>query len=202
MASHSAAAIPLSHLWQVTGKAMAAMLQDGSGFEANRSPEHWSVIGGEPGALFNWLVIHSAHADNDARLRAGIAAFRARRASALVLIPEALATGLEPVALELGLESPHLLPLMLLRPNQPTTRSSPPGLVVERVRDERGLRVSTDIAAAAYDESAASFARCCGPSLLAAPAMSLYLAQAGSDALSMCWIWREGPLAYVGSMAT
>jgi predicted acetyltransferase len=32
--------------------------------------------------------------------------------------------------------------------------------------------------------------------------MSLYLARDGTDALSICWIWREGPLAYVTAMAT
>jgi GNAT superfamily N-acetyltransferase len=202
MISDSAAAIPVSHLWRVAGEALTTMLPDAPGFEATHSPGHWIVLGGEPSALFNWLVIHSPHPDNEARLRAGVAAIRARQASALILIPEALATGLAPVALELGLESPQPLPLMLLRPIRPETRPSPLGLVVERVQDERGLRVSTDIAAAAYGESATSFARCCGPSLLEEPALWLYLARAGSDALCICWIWRDGPLAYVGSMAT
>ncbi len=202
MASHPEAAVPLSHLWRVTGEGLAAMLRDGPGFEATSSPEHWLVIGGEPGALFNWLAVHTAHPDNEARLRAGVAAFRARRVSALVMFAEALATGLAPVAEELGLESPHEVPLMLLRPNRPATRPTPPGLVIERVRDEIGLRFSTDLCAAAFEEPAESFARCSGPSLLAAPACSLYLARAEEDALSTCWIWRDGPLAYVASMAT
>jgi GNAT superfamily N-acetyltransferase len=202
MASDSEAAVGLAHLWRVTGEGMAAMLRDGPGFEATGSPEHWTVIGGEPGPHFNWLVIHTAHPDNEARLRAGVAAFRARRVPAEVMIAEALAAGLAPVALDLGLASPHPVPLMLLRPNRPATRPGPPGLVVERVRDERGLRAATDLVAAAFEESAESLARCCGPSLLAAPAMSLYLARAGADALSTCWIWRDGPLAYVAVMAT
>ena len=202
MASDSEAAVPLSHLWRVTGEGVAATFRDGPCFEATGSPDHWAVISGEPRGVFNWLAIHTAHPDNEARLRAGVAALRARRVPAEVIIAEALAAGLAPVALDLGLESPHPVPLMLLRPNRPATRPGPPGLVVERVRDEIGLRAATDLLAAAFGESAESCARCCGLSLLAAPALSLYLARAGADALSTCWIWRDGPLAYVAAMAT
>ncbi len=135
MASDPEAAVPLSHLWRIAGEGMAGIFRDGPGFEATGSPEHWTVIGGEPRVIFNWLAIHTAHPDNEARLRAGVAAFRARRLPALVVFAEALAAGLAPVARELGLESADPVPLMLLRPNRPATRPSPPGLVVERVRD-------------------------------------------------------------------
>ena len=202
MASDSVPPNTLSHLWRIAGEGMAGIFRDGPGFEATGSPEHWTVIGGEPRALFNWLAIHTAHPDNEARLRAGVDAFRARRLPAFVLFAEALAAGLAPVAQDLGLESADPSPLMLLRPNRPSTRAGPPGLVVERVRDAIGLRAATDLIAAAFEESAASWARCSGPSLLAAPVLSLYLARAGADLLSTCWIWREGPLAYVAAMAT
>jgi GNAT superfamily N-acetyltransferase len=202
MASDPEAAVSLAHLWRIAGEGMAGIFRDGPGFEATGSPEHWTVIGGEPSVLFNWLAIHTAHPDNEARLRAGVAAIRARRLPALVLFAEALAAGLAPVARELGLEFADPSPLMLLRPNRPATRPSPPGLVVERVRDAIGLRAATDLIAAAFEESAASWSRCSGPSLLAAPALSLYLARAGADPISTCWIWRDGPLAYVAAMAT
>lgn len=202
MASDPEAAVALPHLWRVTGEGMAAVLRDGPGFEATSSPEHWTVVGGEPGMFFNWLAVHAAHPDNEARLRAGVAVLRERRLSALVWIAEGLAAGLAPVARDLGLESPHPVPLMLLHPNRPPTRPNPPGLVVERVRDEIGLRASTDLVAAAFEQSAESFARCSGASLLAAPALSLYLARDGAEALSTCWIWRDGSLAYVAAMAT
>jgi GNAT superfamily N-acetyltransferase len=202
MASDSVPPNTLSHLWRVAGEGTAAIFRDGPGFEATSAPGHWAVISGEPGALFNWLAIHTAHPDNEARLRTGVAAFRARRLPAVVVIAEALASGLAPVAQELELESPHPMPLMLLRPNRPPTRLGSSGLVVERVRDVIGLRASSDLLGAAFAESPESFARCSGPSRLAEPAMSIYLAWAGAEALSTCWIWRDGPLADVVAMAT
>src|SRR5262245_33336828 len=117
MAPESVPQTTLSHLWRVVGAGMAGIIREGPGFEATSGPGHWAVISGEPGALFNWLAIHTAHPDNAARLRTGVAACRARRVPARVVIAEALAVGLAPVAQELELESPHPVPLMLLRPN-------------------------------------------------------------------------------------
>src|SRR5688500_8990921 len=101
----------LTHLWTVTGDGLAAMYRDSPRFEATIAPEDWSVVGGEPEAIFNWLAVHTASADNAVRLRAGVAALRARRLPALILVAEGLAAGLEPVARELGLETPHQIPL-------------------------------------------------------------------------------------------
>lgn len=202
MGSDSEAPVALSHLWRVAADGTAAILWSSPGFERLASPDHDTQISGEPGELFNWLFVHTANPENEARLRAGIAALRARNVPALVVFAEALADDLAPIARDLELESPHMVPLMLLRPNSPVPRPTPPGLIVERVRDERGLRDSTDLLAAAFETPAESHARCCGTDWLTEPAMSVHLARDGADALSTCWIWRDGPLAYVAAMAT
>ena len=93
-ASDSEAAVSLSLLWRVTGEGMAAMPRDGPGFGATNSPEHWTEIGGETGVRFTGLAIHTTSPDNEARLRAGLAVFRARWVPAVVLIAKARAAGM------------------------------------------------------------------------------------------------------------
>ena len=73
---------------------------------------------------------------------------------------------------------------------------------MEAVRDEAGRRAAGGLVAAAFGLAPESVACCCGPSLLATPALSLYLAWEAGEALSTCWVWRSGPLAYVAMMAT
>ena len=189
-------------LWRVAGEAMAAIFRDGPGFAAALTDDSWLVVGGEPQPVFNWLAIHGSGRHAEGRLREGVATLRGRGLPGLVALAEGLAAGLAPVAEGLGLENPHPVPLMVRRPAAPPAGPLAPGLVVEAVRDEAGLRTAGGLVSAAFGLAPESVARCCGASLLAAPALSLYLARAAEEPFSTCWVWQAGSLAYVVMMAT
>ena len=98
-------------LWRIDGQGLVLATLVAGDAEVHLEPGFAVGLHGEPHPELNYAVISAAAGAED-RLREYVSLLRKRGAGGYVNLSQAVATRLEPVALELGLELEMVTPLM------------------------------------------------------------------------------------------
>jgi hypothetical protein len=152
-------------LWRIYGQGLVLATLVAGDAEVHLEPGFAVGLHGEPHPELNYAVISAAAGAED-RLREYVSLLRKRGAGGYVNLSQAVATRLEPVALELGLELEMVTPLMVRRTGP--THGGNGRYVVEGVDDAVGRRLVAQVTAEAFEAPYEQVERAMG-----APAQSL-----------------------------
>jgi ribosomal protein S18 acetylase RimI-like enzyme len=188
-----------SSLWRYIGEATLVLLCAAPARELRQSPGATMALTGEPVADLNFIVLE-ASPDPVARLREFGEVIRVRQLPVLVMVSAAVADAVAPAARDLGLTHAGTMPLMT-HDGQGVTRV-PGAFTVTRAESAADLVAAGRILACANALPEDAVQRACGPALLDAPGVDVFLAWRGNTPISSVTTTQHGATVGIWSMAT
>ena len=180
-------------LWRIYGQGLVLATLVAGDAEVHLEPGFAVGLHGEPHPELNYAVI-SAQGGAEDRLREYVSLLRKRGAGGYVNLSQAVATRLEPVALELGLELEMVTPLMVRRTGP--THGGNGRYVVEGVDDAVGRRLVAQVTAEAFEAPYEQVERAMGAPAQSLPGVQYFVAYDKGVPVSCAVTTRIGP--YVG----
>lgn len=164
-------------LYAIAGEALALWMHGVAQREVHLTPTGWLAISGEPHADLNVALVDEGP-QAAAQLRAFHQMFQARGVPAICSLTPAVAAELAPIAQALGLQSAGKMPFMVY--DAADIRSGSDRYVILRVASSAELAQVNQVLAEAFAVSLAAMERVHTLSMLAAPGLTLYLAQSAA----------------------
>jgi GNAT superfamily N-acetyltransferase len=190
----------IAELHRLAGRATAAIFE-AEAAEVRITAGGALVLSGEPVADLNMLVLASPPSAAAEQLLAETAALIDGRDLPLVaLAPPDTAAALAPVAARLGLEAAGTMPLMVLR-GPPRTKPLRQCRIEDAVGAD-GLRIATELAAAAFQLPADSLRRAWAASFGDTSGARTYVAWDDGAPASSVTVTRTGATAGIWCMST
>lgn len=190
---------PLALLLHV-GDAFAPLFRHGPTFEATLTDRSWSVSGGQPNGMWNWVGVIDASPASEAVIRAFAAALRGRGFDGLVCYPPDAEAPLADTFRDLGLGEPGAVPLMTCRPADVPPPSTAPGTDVERIADPATLAEAVAVLAAAFDVPVEQAQRGFPAAVLGEPAATFYAARRDGRVAGLLALTRFGDTVSIDLM--
>ena len=188
-----------SHLWRLSGEALALCYRAAAGYEACLTPGASLVLSGEPVADLNYAFI-DAGPQAEARLRGFVQTVEPRGIPAIFVFTPEVASQLAPVAIELGLQFAEHVPYMVYRPSKPCGEQS--HFEVARVDTEEDIKLCNIVAARGFGIAPDIMDRTFGPSYIHGPGLDVFIGRQRGVAVSTVQTVRSGDAVGIWAMAT
>ncbi len=189
----------ISHLWRLSGEALAMTYRSAAGYEARLTTSASLVLSREPVAALNYAIIDDGPQAKD-RLYEFAQAVRTRDIPVIFVFTAEAAPQLEPVSLELGLQRADPVPLMVYRPaNAPQCTNS---FEMVRVKEENHVPPANLVAALGFGLDPDMVNRTFAPPYIHGPGVDLFLARQEGTAVSSVQTVRAGEIVGIWAMAT
>lgn len=188
-----------SEIWKLYGQALTRILGEAPEYEEHRSNQGILVLSGEMVADLNYALIDSG-ADSAEFLTEAINIVKNRNLPLIVILTQAAAAELNPLALRLGLKSGGQLPLM---------QNIPEGLIstsgdfeIRKVSCPDELNAVSELEARAFEMPREAVARVNQQTVLQRKYISFYIALDNGIPVSTVQATRSENICGIWSMAT